>query len=69
MALESDNITRVTVYRIGELGSFARHTLELVPGTYTVVGTRPGYRDVRRELAVRPGQVPEVLVIRCEERI
>ena len=69
VALESDNITRVTVYRIGELGSFARHTLELVPGTYTVVGTRPGYRDVRRELAVRPGQVPEVLVIRCEERI
>jgi tetratricopeptide (TPR) repeat protein len=69
VALESDNLTRVTIYRVGDLGSFERHTLELVPGTYTVIGSRPGYRDVRRELVVHPGQTAEVLVIRCEERI
>ena len=69
VALESDNITRVTIYRVGELGSFERHTLELAPGTYTVVGSRPGYRDVRRELVVRAGQITQALMIRCEERI
>ena len=42
---------------------------DLVPGSYTVVGTRPGYRDVRREINVRPGAAAEPVVIRCEDRI
>jgi Protein kinase domain len=69
VALVSDNVTRVTIYRVGELGTFANRSLELLPGRYTVVGTRPGYRDVRRELEVVPGAAPPQLVIRCEERI
>ena len=44
-------------------------TLELAPGSYTVVGTRPGYRDVRREINVVPGATLEPVVIRCEEKI
>lgn len=69
VALRSDNATRVTIYRVGELGTFAQRSLELLPGSYTVVGTRPGYRDVRREITVRPGDVLEPVVIQCEDRI
>jgi hypothetical protein len=66
--LESDNLTEVTVYHVGRLGTFERHELELRPGTYTVVGSRDGYRDVRRQLVVAPGEQP-TLVVRCEEEI
>lgn len=69
VALESDNLTQVTIYRVGSLGTFSQRSLELVPGSYTVVGTRPGYRDVRREIRVAPGAPPEPIVIRCEDRI
>lgn len=69
VALQSDNVTQVTIYRVGELGTFAERSLKLVPGSYTVVGTRPGYRDVRREINVRPGAASEPVVIRCEDRI
>jgi lactam utilization protein B len=69
VAIRSDNVTQVTIYRIGALGTFEQRSLELAPGNYTVVGTRPGYRDVRRELNVTPGAVLEPVVIRCEEKI
>ena len=67
--LLSDRQTRVTVYRIGPLGTFGEHVLELRPGTYTVVGHREGYRDVRRDLVIRPGQPPEPLSVICDEKI
>jgi hypothetical protein len=43
--------------------------LELRPGTYTVVGTRRGYRDVRHQLVISPGKEPDILVVRCAEKI
>jgi len=69
VTLLSDGNTEITVYRVGRLGSFKRHDLELHPGTYTVVGQRDGYRDVRRTLTVKPGQAPAPLQIRCEDRL
>jgi eukaryotic-like serine/threonine-protein kinase len=69
VALQSDNLTQVTIYRVGELGTFAQRSLELAPGSYTVVGTRPGYRDVRRQINVIPGTALEPVIIRCEDRI
>ena len=69
VALQSDNLTQVTIYRVGELGVFAERSLDLVPGSYTLVGTRPGFRDVRREINVRPGAAPQPVVIRCEDPI
>lgn len=69
VAIQSDNLTQVTIYRVGTLGAFQQRSLELVPGSYTVVGTRPGYRDVRREISVMPGAAPEPVVIRCEDKI
>jgi hypothetical protein len=69
VALVSDNLTEVTVYKVGRLGTFERRILELRPGTYTVVGRRSGYRDVRRRLEVTPGTEPEPLTVRCEDKI
>lgn len=67
--LVSDNLTQVVVYKVGRLGTFDQRALELRPGTYTVVGTRPGYRDVRRQLRVEAGGESKPLTVRCEERI
>jgi len=69
VALESDNATQIAINRVGTLGAFDRREVELSPGRYTLVGTRSGYRDVRRELTILPGQAPAPVVIRCEEPI
>lgn len=69
VSLQSDNVTQVTIFRVGALGTFEQRSLELVPGSYTVVGTRPGYRDVRRQISVMPGAAPAPVVIRCEDKI
>ncbi|MCP3959315.1 MAG: protein kinase [bacterium] len=66
---ESDNLTEVVIYRVGRLGTFDRRALDLRPGTYTVVGSRHGYRDVRRQLVIQPGVEPEPLTVRCQESI
>ncbi len=66
---ESDNLTNVVVYKVGNLGTFVQRTLRLRPGTYVAVGSRDGYRDVRQDFRVAPsGQTPAV-VLRCEDPI
>jgi hypothetical protein len=67
--LLSDGKTEVVVYKVGTIGRFATHALVLRPGTYTVVGRRPGYRDVRHRLVVRADAPPKPLDVRCEEEI
>lgn len=67
--LRSDNKTSVTLYRVGSLGSFKEHTLELKPGHYTLVGSRNGYRDVRTEFTLQPGGQAQTIVIQCDEKI
>ncbi|MCU0258627.1 MAG: protein kinase [Solirubrobacteraceae bacterium] len=69
VALTSDNLTDVTLYRVGRLGTFERKEVELLPGRYTVVGQRPGFRDVRREISLLPGREAPTVSIRCEEPI
>jgi tetratricopeptide (TPR) repeat protein len=67
---ESDARTQVLLHHVGDLGRFERHELELTPGEYTVVGRCRGYRDVRREFSVRPGQSPPpVIAVQCEEPV
>ncbi|MFZ9871409.1 MAG: protein kinase domain-containing protein [Steroidobacteraceae bacterium] len=66
---QSDGQTRIVVQRIGIFGAFTRKELELKPGRYVIVGTREGFRDVRREINVVPSG-PEVIVdVRCTEII
>lgn len=69
VALESDNQTQVVIHRVGQLGMFDHREIDLQPGTYTVMGTRTGYRDVRREFTVMPGKAIPPLIVRCEDRI
>ncbi|WP_237066693.1 tetratricopeptide repeat protein [Microbulbifer guangxiensis] len=67
--LQSDATTHVTIYHVGRLGNFSEREIPLKPGRYTAVGTRAGYRDVRREFTVVPGEEPPVVVIQCAEKI
>ncbi len=67
--LTSDNATEVTLYQVGRLGRFQERAVTLTPGTYTLVGSRPGYRDVRVELVVAPDSEPPRIFIACEERV
>lgn len=69
LALESDNATQVAIQRVGSFGTFGRREIELKPGKYTVVGTRSGFRDVRRDVTVAPGQEVQTISVRCVEPI
>jgi tetratricopeptide (TPR) repeat protein len=69
IAIESDNLTRVAVHRVGKLGRFSIHELDLRPGTYTVVGTRDGYQDVRQKIVVKPGQQSLRITVKCKVKI
>ena len=69
VVLRSDNATSVVIYRIGRFGRFQEKRLSLRPGTYTVVGTRPGFRDIRKSLKVQATDKPTIIEIRCEEPI
>jgi len=67
--LVSDNQTIVSIYKVGQFGTFANRELELRPGNYVAVGYREGYRDVRVEFRVAPEIDMRPVVVRCEEQI
>jgi tetratricopeptide (TPR) repeat protein len=67
--LQSDDMTEVMVYRVGPLGTFAQRTIEVRPGTYTAVGSRDGYRDVRQTFTVLPGRGIDPVRVECVEPI
>jgi serine/threonine protein kinase len=69
VVIESDGATDLVMSGVGRLGPLTRRTLELRPGSYTVVGSRRGYRDVRRQFTVVPGADPPVVDVRCQEAI
>lgn len=69
VTLQSDGLTQVQIYHVGRFGQFTSQQLELRPGTYTIVGSRQGYRDVRQTFTVKPGSDQPPIVIRCEETV
>ena len=69
LSLVSDNATQVAIPSIGSFGSFAQRDIVLKPGKYTLIGTRNGYRDVRREITIAPGQESQTISISCSEPI
>ncbi|MBF8291283.1 MAG: Serine/threonine-protein kinase [Steroidobacteraceae bacterium] len=69
LRLESDGLTSIAIYRVGQYGTFSQRNVELLPGRYTVVGTRTGFRDVRREVVLMPGSAQPAVVVKCEETI
>lgn len=69
IVLRSDALTQVTVYRVGTIGMFTETQIALRPGEYTAIGSRNGYRDVRRQFTVVPGQPLEPIEVVCSETI
>ncbi|MEZ0152357.1 MAG: hypothetical protein AB9Q18_08700 [Candidatus Reddybacter sp.] len=68
VVLRSDNLTRVSIFKLGKFGSFTEKTLQLKPGKYIAEGIRPGYRDVRVEFTVLgAGTAP--VIVQCRETI
>jgi hypothetical protein len=65
----SDNLTEVVIYKVGKLGTFMNRTLDLKPGGYVAVGSRAGYRDVRRSFRVVASGDMQPIVLSCEEPI
>ncbi|MFK8026478.1 MAG: tetratricopeptide repeat protein [Gammaproteobacteria bacterium] len=69
LTLTSDNHTQVVVLKVKRLGMFNKQALQLRPGPYTVVGTRIGYRDVRKTINVTPDSKMTSISIVCDEEI
>jgi hypothetical protein len=67
--LHSDEVTDVTVYKVAHLGTFKRQQLTLKPGTYTAVGVRPGFRDVRQQFTISHDGDNSIIEISCTEPI
>ncbi len=67
--LRSDMETEVTLRKVARLGRFQQQEITLRPGTYTAVGTRDGYRDVRRTFTVSHDSAPPNVVVACTEQI
>jgi len=66
---ESDNLTDVVIYKVGKVGTFQTRTIDLKPGTYTAIGARAGFRDVRKSFRVAPESAGQIVVIRCEDPV
>ncbi|MBE9544538.1 MAG: hypothetical protein IMF02_08610 [Proteobacteria bacterium] len=67
--IESDNLTEVAVYKVGKLGRFTTRELSLRPGSYTVVGSRDGYKDVRQKIIVKPRQKALRVTVICRNKV
>jgi serine/threonine protein kinase/tetratricopeptide (TPR) repeat protein len=69
LSLVSDNATDVAITSIGQFGTFAKRDIQLKPGRYTVIGTRGGFRDVRRDITIAPGQESQTISVSCSDPI
>ncbi|MGH8322712.1 MAG: hypothetical protein ACRETD_02765, partial [Steroidobacteraceae bacterium] len=69
LSMVSDNATAVAIPSIGQFGTFAKRDIELKPGRYTLIGTRDGYRDVRRDITIAPGQESRTISVSCSDPI
>jgi hypothetical protein len=69
LTINSDSNTRVSLAPLGDLGSFSARELHLRPGRYVAIGRRDGFRDVRQEFEIPPGQATLTLTVLCTERI
>ena len=64
----SDNVTFVEVKSVGQVGTVAQKTIQLLPGDYVFIGKRKGYVTIQVSVALRPGDSgKEILVIAHEQ--
>ena len=69
VVIASDGRTDVTVYQVKHLGKINSTNMQLYPGTYTIVGKRPGYRDVQHTLRLMARTALAPVNIKCIEKI
>ena len=69
VTLLSDGQTEVTLLRVSRLGSFSEQSLTLRPGTYTALGSRDGFRDVRKTFTVSHDEPAPRVHVACSEPI
>ena len=69
ITLQSDNQTDVAIYKVGKFGKFTSREVELKPGKYTIVGSRSGFRDVRKVITIMAEMTDTTVQVRCEEPI
>lgn len=67
--IASDGQTEVSLFGIGKLGQFNEQAMKLLPGDYVAFGSRKGYRDVRLEFSVRPGDDAKSITVMCKEPV
>lgn len=68
VVFQSDGNTSISILRHGSLGVLDERLIKLLPGQYTVVGTRKGYRDVRLEIEISPFDEQQNITVICHER-
>tara|TARA_B110000879_G_scaffold66202_1_gene92785 strand:- start:859 stop:2280 length:1422 start_codon:yes stop_codon:yes gene_type:complete len=69
VAIQSNNLTQVTLFRVAELGVFEQTSLQLFPGRYVAAGTRIGFRDVRVEFSITGTPIATTIRVSCDEAI
>ena len=69
LTLRSDGETEVTLRKVSRLGQFSAKQFTLRPGTYTVIGSRNGYRDVRQSFTLKHDTGALDILIVCTEEI
>jgi len=69
LRIESDNQTKISIHRVGDLGQFLAKNISLKPGDYTVVGSRDGFRDVRQSFTLTPTNQTKTIIVSCNEKV
>ncbi|MCV6621768.1 MAG: hypothetical protein OIF51_08450 [Cellvibrionaceae bacterium] len=69
ITLQSDGHTQVSLLRHKRLGLFSELQMDLPPGSYTLLGQRKGYRDVRINFEVELNKDIPPLEVACRELI
>jgi len=69
ITLQSDNQTDIAIFKIGKFGKFDQRKIELKTGKYTIVGSRAGFRDVRKVLNVTSDMSNKIISVHCDEPI
>ncbi len=69
ITIQSDNLTNIAIFKVGKFGRFEQRKLELKMGKYTIVGSRPGYRDIRKTFIVSNEMTDKTISVLCDEPI
>ena len=69
ITLQSDNQTDIAIFKVGRFGKFEQRKVELKTGKYTIVGSRTGFRDVRKVITVTAEMSSKTIIVHCDEPI